>query len=600
MPNSGTVTAGSVALASQYNNLRDDVLNVSTGHKHTGASEDGAQIEGTALKSTGATAGQVLQADGSANAVWVTSAQSGALTSATATVTFAAQAGEQTFYVGVNNTANHWGVFTNGSTIFCIDSTLAVTTSRGARIFAYGTAAYGGSIAASATATLTNAVAGTVRAMMVPYLGFGAGTSSASTAVYYGQLITATSSGAISLNFRKYNLSLSANIWSANFGTAESSSAGTPLVQTGIKYMQECNAWVTVKGASGTVIQAVAYHINDADGALSSANYPNLTTPTGYVFVPSTGGSAAGTVHVWGTSSTEFVRCTYAVDGTSITALSTATNTSAWEPTAYFGPPTSVNWGDAWYDRAEECIVITSNLGHDGYSNGNLIGIDRTFGTQLFNSIQAGTAQDSSRAIGYGSYETSILNEKPFDHVSRTVSWKTSGNLTTAPAFMIMGKPGAYYNASPKAQITEGNDTVSRTQFVTNYSGFTGPGSALRPWQWKTSNYEFVQYAPLNYTQGTVLAAASVGRIVTMAEENTQGLIGRMTLVAKDAFKLGYDTQAGMRSGTVAASLAALARFPMYLPAGEPLVIGFTGRSEGTAAQVDGTATVVFRAINLA
>jgi hypothetical protein len=62
MPNSGTVTAGSVALASQYNNLRADVLNITTGHTHTGAADAGAQIEGTALKSTGATAGHVLTA----------------------------------------------------------------------------------------------------------------------------------------------------------------------------------------------------------------------------------------------------------------------------------------------------------------------------------------------------------------------------------------------------------------------------------------------------------------------------------------------------------------------------------------------------------
>lgn len=599
MANSGTVTAGSAALASQYNNLRDDVLNISTGHTHTGASENGAKIEGTVIKSTGATAGQVLQADGSANAVWVTSAQAGALTSATATVTFAAAAAEYTYYNGVNNSANYWGVFTNGSTIFCIDSTLAVTTGRAARIFPYGTAAtYGGSISPSATATLTNTLAGTVRAMAMPYLGFGAGTSSASSAVYYGELVTATTTGVVSLTFRKWNLSLSSNIWSANFGTAVALTAGTPIVTTGIKYMQEANSWFTVRAASGTAT-ALAYHINDSTGALSSANYPIDTVPTGYVFVPSTGGTAAGTVHVWGTSSTQFVRCAYSVGTATITALSTATNASAFSPTAYFGNPILIGWGDAWYDRTEESIVITSNQGHDGYSNGNLIGLDRSFGTQLFNSLQAGTAADSSRAIGFPSYET-ILNEKPFDHVSRTVSWKTSGNLTNSPAFMVMGKNGAYYNASPKAQIYEASDSTNRTSFVTNYSGFTGPGSALRPWIWKQSNFEMVQYAPLVYTEGTVLAAASVGRIVTMAENNTQGAFAQMTIVAKDAFKFSFDAQAGVRSGTVAASLTALARFPMYLPAGQPLVVGFTGRSTGVDAQIAGTATVVFKAINLA
>jgi hypothetical protein len=44
MPNSGTVTAGSAALASQYNNLRDDVLNIVTGHGHSGVGEDGKAV----------------------------------------------------------------------------------------------------------------------------------------------------------------------------------------------------------------------------------------------------------------------------------------------------------------------------------------------------------------------------------------------------------------------------------------------------------------------------------------------------------------------------------------------------------------------------
>lgn len=70
MPNSGTVTAGSAALASQYNNLRADVLNVSTGHTHTGASEDGAKVAATGVSSGTATDGFVLTADGSGGAAF--------------------------------------------------------------------------------------------------------------------------------------------------------------------------------------------------------------------------------------------------------------------------------------------------------------------------------------------------------------------------------------------------------------------------------------------------------------------------------------------------------------------------------------------------
>ena len=78
MANSGTVTAGSAALASQYNNLRDDVLNITTGHTHTGASENGARVEGTALKATGVVDGYGLFADGSGGVAWEAVAAAGA------------------------------------------------------------------------------------------------------------------------------------------------------------------------------------------------------------------------------------------------------------------------------------------------------------------------------------------------------------------------------------------------------------------------------------------------------------------------------------------------------------------------------------------
>ena len=77
MANSGTVTAGSAALASQYNNLRDDVLNVSTGHTHTGASENGAKVAATGVASGTAANGAVLTADGSGAAAFVAAGASG-------------------------------------------------------------------------------------------------------------------------------------------------------------------------------------------------------------------------------------------------------------------------------------------------------------------------------------------------------------------------------------------------------------------------------------------------------------------------------------------------------------------------------------------
>ena len=45
MPASADVNAGDDATAVQYNDLRADVVNVVTGHGHTGVSEDGKLIE---------------------------------------------------------------------------------------------------------------------------------------------------------------------------------------------------------------------------------------------------------------------------------------------------------------------------------------------------------------------------------------------------------------------------------------------------------------------------------------------------------------------------------------------------------------------------
>lgn len=45
MANSSTVSSGDDALATQYNNLRKDVLDVTTGHDHTGAADHGVQLD---------------------------------------------------------------------------------------------------------------------------------------------------------------------------------------------------------------------------------------------------------------------------------------------------------------------------------------------------------------------------------------------------------------------------------------------------------------------------------------------------------------------------------------------------------------------------
>ncbi len=78
MANSGTVTAGSAALASQYNNLRLDVLDVSTGHTHAGTTNEGAKVAATGVSSGTAALNAVLTADGSGGASFLALAAAGA------------------------------------------------------------------------------------------------------------------------------------------------------------------------------------------------------------------------------------------------------------------------------------------------------------------------------------------------------------------------------------------------------------------------------------------------------------------------------------------------------------------------------------------
>lgn len=65
MANSGTVCATDLVVYSQYNNLRTDVLNVTTGHGHTGATEDGKQLSGAIIGGSVNWGGYALGSPGS-------------------------------------------------------------------------------------------------------------------------------------------------------------------------------------------------------------------------------------------------------------------------------------------------------------------------------------------------------------------------------------------------------------------------------------------------------------------------------------------------------------------------------------------------------
>ena len=195
MANSGTVTAGSAALASQYNNLRADVLNVSTGHTHTGASENGAKVAATGVSSGTAALNAILTADGSGGASFLAAAAAGAdvqeFTSSGSWVKPAGKSAVFVFAVGAGGggaggarTADSLGRGGQGggggahSARWLVASTLAGTVT-----VTIGAGGAGGTALASGTNTLPQPVASpggnsTFGTVVSVDGGFGGGTAS--------------------------------------------------------------------------------------------------------------------------------------------------------------------------------------------------------------------------------------------------------------------------------------------------------------------------------------------------------------------------------------------------------------------------------------
>lgn len=65
MANSSNVTASDLVLYSQYCNLRKDVLDTSTGHGHTGATDDGKKLSGNVIGGSINFAGYAIGSPGS-------------------------------------------------------------------------------------------------------------------------------------------------------------------------------------------------------------------------------------------------------------------------------------------------------------------------------------------------------------------------------------------------------------------------------------------------------------------------------------------------------------------------------------------------------
>ena len=481
MANSGTVTAGSAALASQYNNLRDDVLNVSTGHTHTGASENGKRVEGTAIASTGATSGYVLTAGvGGTATTWSAPASSGALSVSTASAAYAtAASGTALTYTGGGAALSNMGVGSGGTVFLSISG--ANNYSASARTYRTWNLGTGGA-SYIATSSVSPVVAGTVISDIIGGAGFAAGTAFV-VKENYG------SGGTWNTRIRRFTTALT-NSWNTTlttFGQSGNQSESTgPFGGQGefcIKWAQGPGIWYggdyrttglaarTGESGAGTVSIHI---INDVSGSAYSAPFGTASTTWAAatyatVFVPSVGTATSGTIHAWGSvtnaanTGSEFRYCTYAVGSASITALSTATSNTF----SFFHRPQAARWDEA---TGQVIVYVNAEFGY------YIVGFDRTLTTPTFSTNhQSAQREEIARRASGGISMTRPNNESaiemqhdlPTGFYANTANgrvglskWGSLGDAMTPISPILSGTATDIYSAALVAGAGSATDII--------------------------------------------------------------------------------------------------------------------------------------------
>ena len=469
MPLSGSVTAGSAALASQYNNLRSDVLDTAAGHTHTGASENGAQIEGTALKATGATNGYVLTANGAGGVSFA--ASSGPTVSTvygTAAFSTATNNGGTPVRYAALNAAVHYVTTTGNGSVVVAVRTPDTGSASGHEIATYTT---GGTVKTGGTAW-ANVVAGTAW-----FIAAGQGFATATSEGFVIREVSKTGTTQTT-TIRKFTNTLT-NSWNTQLFTgtvdAGSLSEGGPFSQLngygasyvagrwaagpGIWYGNDYRA-ASVFSTSGTTQICSMWIINDSTGSAYSAPFGSATSGNGAqiaasVFVPSSTAATNGTIHAWGYNNASARYVTYAVGSASISAVATADYTftgANWSNiTDNFVFPIVGRIADAvWLESASRVMVTTVDT---------VRFLDRTLGTVLAES------QDRNVVRGYN------------------LGRNTMGNIDTGnfdPTSNIIINDGQYVTilGSYDGMAAPFNNLTQFPAGYTSTSTLCGPGSA--------------------------------------------------------------------------------------------------------------------------
>jgi len=606
MPNSGTVTAGSVALASQYNNLRSDVLDASTGHTHTGAAEDGKRIEGTAIASTGVTAGYVLTAGAGGTATtWAapaTAAAVGALGSATVNLAWSAQTFtdptyEVTYQSGLSGGAK-WTFSGGGTQIYAVQrvsSTSAPTLQR---------YVLGSNTVASSTAIASLIVAGTVQRVEPMGYGFNSG-----TAVLLAETVAASTSGNRAVTLRKFNQTLTSNMWNTTVVSGIPSAAVSvlPFYSSNCKYEPSIGIWYSYDGylSSGNYT-AVVYVVNDVSGSVYTASFGTTSTNqkceiVAAQYVPSAG-AGNGTIYAWGSvvdagGTINYRRVAYEVGSASITATGTVTQTLGY-PALYRGHRPTIETGSeipgvTFWDAANTAIVMKTIVNQAENSGPAFVGLDRTAETVLFRSmVTSGTV---SRIMALGAEFNPM---QPFDPVTRLYGDGANNFISV----FALGAVGDMYG--PTYYVNKASSTAALSQ-ANGFPVMVGPGSATDMCWTTDANGTSMKSQRMveQWLSVEVLAASTVGRIVWYDPSSAANQFPAAVRASNASPFTGLGFQ--YRSNSNVLSPMDNPSFPLYLPANAAMTAVFsrqsyfTGSFAGATIVAAMTATFKVRTLSL-
>jgi hypothetical protein len=569
MPNSGTVTAGSVALASQYNNLRADVLDASTGHVHDGSADGGKQIEGTVIKSTGATSGYVLTAGAGGTTTTWAAPTAGGYNTVSATATWSAYStatvGSQLYNSG---RVAEWTVGGGGTVLYAMN--VDVSTSN--RVLHYWNLTNtAGTFSPAGSATATPITAGTVRKSTIAGKGFAAG----SGVVFYEQ-IAATTSGSVSATLRRYSGDLVTNSWNTTIYSAAVVATNDPgqWIKTAFRntkpiWANDVNMWLGFDARTGGGTSFV-YAVNDTTGTLYTSAWGTYTSSTNrpndahwIAYVPGTAANT-GTAHVFvnritATNTYVYARISYELGTASITAVSTATATSGYPLLNAARSDSSLNGLEVpcygWWDSAlNQYVLVTSTQD----MTKSMVGFDRTMGTVLWRSSYNNTTNRSTPS------DTVQGDAGLYDPTRRLFAF----NAGRAEVYAL-GSAGAFYNPMrPFYYLSNSNSGYDGNAVM------MGAGSATH-FLYRANNGSAVQSIPFDpfYTTVTI-PAASNGRI--LIADDSPNIIGNRyaTIAATSAVPL--NTIFGDLTSTTLGVGALAPAFPIYLPANETLKLHLT------------------------